>query len=64
MAGEALKFFVERTLKERDPVRAANPALLTKVIFITDGASQDYQRGTMTKYQALAKVGLGHQLSG
>ena len=56
MAGEALKYMVETSLSERDPNRVSNPTLLTKSIMITDGASQDYSRGTMTHYQAIAKV--------
>ena len=56
MAGEALKYFVEHTLVERNQTRAGDPALLTKSIFITDGASQDYMRGTLTRYQQEAKV--------
>lgn len=56
MAGEALKYMVETSLSERDPIRVSNPTLLTKSIMITDGASQDYSRGTMTHYQEMAKV--------
>jgi len=55
MAGEALKYMVETSLSERDPIRVSNPTLLTKSIMITDGASQDYSRGTMTHYQEMAK---------
>ena len=56
MAGEALKYMVEKILATRNKERTKG-GLLTKAVVITDGKSQDFARGTMNKYQRIAKVG-------
>ncbi|CAK8691087.1 unnamed protein product [Clavelina lepadiformis] len=55
MTGEALKYLVTQALSASHGARIDNPLVHKVAVIITDGKSQDYHRGTVTKWQRKAK---------
>ena len=58
MTGEALKYLVTVALKPSHGSRLGQNNVRTVALVITDGKSQDYHRGTLSKWQRKAKVNI------
>ena len=56
MTGEALKYLVTIALNQTHGSRLGQTDVHTVAVVITDGKSQDYHRGTLTKWQNEGKV--------
>ena len=56
MTGEALRYLVKVALTPSHGSRLGQPHTRTVVLVITDGKSQDYHRGTLTRWQREGKV--------
>ena len=56
MTGEAFKYLVQTALLPSHGSRLGQPNTQTVALVITDGKSQDYHRGTLTRWQRKGKV--------
>lgn len=56
MTGEALRYLVTHALQPSRGSRLTQKKVRTVALVITDGKSQDYHRGTFTRWQRKAKV--------
>ena len=56
MTGEAVKYLVEVALTPSHGSRLLQKNVRTVAVVITDGRSQDYHRGTLSKWQKIGKV--------